>query len=136
MAYKIAVASSDGKHTDLSFGEAQEFYIYEVEGSTFRFLEKRRPENVQETGVSCGEHKGCGGSVGECSGKDDHFTKVEQILDCRCLVCKTLGFQIRKILEKRAIAAFDVECEIDAAIKKIAAYLDKVDHHQPFRGGV
>ena len=36
-------------------------------------------------------------------------------------------------LEKKAIAGFDVDCSVDEALAKIAAYFDKIDNHISLR---
>ena len=137
--YKIAVASSDGKNVDASFGGAAFFDIYEVEGNEYRLLEKREVtagknfcNGTMQTGDTadakrCGTGKGCGNN-------GDASPKVELISDCRCIVCKKIGFHILKQLEKKAISGFDVECGIEEALTKIVSYFDKVDSHQSLRG--
>lgn len=41
MSYKIAVASSDGKQIDETFGSAKRFMIYEVADGIYKRLEER-----------------------------------------------------------------------------------------------
>ena len=146
MAYKIAVATSDGSHIDWSFGAALAFEIYEVEGTDYRQVELRKCLQPQDTdlaqqGISagCDESKdGCGnggcGSGGGCGGGGAVAPKVQLVSDCRCVICKKIGFQVQKQLEKLAISAFDVECGVLEALDKITAYLDKIDNHQSLRG--
>lgn len=50
--------------------------------------------------------------------------------DCRCVVCKKIGFQAQKQFEKKAISVFDVECEIKEALDKITFYYNKIDRHE------
>ena len=76
---------------------------------------------------------GCNGPANGCGGSDGAQRKVELIADCRSLVCKKIGFQAQKQLEKRAIAGFDVDCTIDEAITKIAVYFNKIDNHISLR---
>ena len=76
---------------------------------------------------------GCNGPSNGCGGSDGAQRKVELIADCRSLVCKKIGFQAQKQLEKRAIAGFDVECSVDEALSKIAGYFDKIDNHISLR---
>lgn len=83
-----------------------------------------------------GGHGGCGaGSQSGCGGSEGALKKVELIADCRSLVCKKIGFQAQKQLEKKAIAGFDVECSVDEALTKIATYFDKIDNHVSLRRG-
>lgn len=147
MAYKIAVASSDGIRVDLSFGAAESFYIYEVDDDNqFYRCEKREYSitsvqdevpnacnQTEKSGAKCaGKQEGCRGSG--CGGQDGSSPKIALIEDCRCVLCSKLGFQIRKQLEKKAITVFDINYEIDTAIEKIAEYYDRMDHHKNLRG--
>lgn len=157
MAYKIAVGSSDGESVDLKFGEVDEFLIYEVNGKTYRKIEKRKyvdkgsrkndlcdasadsRGSCGTTAGSCGTTVGsCGTSAGSCkgsgcSGPADVATKVSLIDDCRCVVCKKIGFQAQKQFEKKAISVFDVECSINEALDKITFYYDKLDNGKSLR---
>lgn len=76
---------------------------------------------------------GCGGGSG-CGGGQAVSEKVELISDCRCVVCKKIGFNIQKQLERKAISAFDVDCTIEEALKKISFYFGRMDRHQSLRG--
>lgn len=154
MAYKIAVATADGVNIDVSFGAAYDFDIYEVEGKEYHLAEKRKYElpegaapekldttdNASDTG-SCGTGAGCGngtasgcGTGGGCGSTGGTFPKVQLIHDCRCVICKKIGFNIQKQLEKLAITSFDVDCTVEEALTKITAYLEKIDNHQSLRG--
>lgn len=140
LAYKIAIGSSDGIRVDLKFGEAAKFLIYEVTDEV-RFSEERIVHDdtkVQDIKVhpcntsNCGS-KGCSGNGGGCNGSSDVISKVELISDCRCVVCKKIGFQAQKQFEKKAISVFDVECRINEALEKITYYYGKIDKHESFR---
>lgn len=147
MAYKIAAASSDGVYIDLSFGAADSFYIYEIdEENQYHFCEIRKytenagtdftsyQEACHDTGCSgiAGNREGCQGTG--CNGQNKSPMKIALIEDCRCILCKKLGFQVQKQLEKKAITAFAIDLKIDDAIRKIAEYFDRVDHHKNLRG--
>ena len=58
--------------------------------------------------------------------------KVEALADCRCVVCKKVGFQAQKQFEKKAISVFDVDCEVKEALEKITFYYNKLDKHEAF----
>lgn len=73
--------------------------------------------------------EGCSGRGHGCSGPADVSGRVAIIEDCRCVLCKKIGFQAQKQFEKKAISVFDVECEIKEALDKIISYYDKIDHH-------
>lgn len=147
MSYKIAIASSDGEQIDETFGSASGFIIYEVTEGAYKKLEERffyQKENDGETEAvpggcnpqgGCGSGNGCGGNAGGgCGGPGKMSEKVELISDCRCVVCKKIGFQIQKQLERKAISAFDVSCSVEEALNKISYYFNRMDHHESFRG--
>ena len=147
MSYLIAVATSDAKVVDLGFGAAKGFHIYEVDGTEYKekeyreFAEEDTAEQAAEgcgqdgQGSGCGgQTAGCGGnSGGGCGGAGGASKKVELIADCRSLVCQKIGFQAQKQLEKKAIAGFNVDCSVDEALAKSAAYIDKIDNHISLR---
>lgn len=151
MAYKIAIASSDGVNIDLSFGATLEFKIYEAEGDKYHLLETRQyilPEGAEhgkdnyEGRNGCGSEneKGCGsaelstcGNGESCGNAKGTFPKVKLISDCRCVICKNIGFNIQKQLEKLAISGFDVDCTVEEALIKIVTYFDKIDNHKSLR---
>lgn len=141
MSYKIAVASADGININLTFGAASELLIYTVEADgTYELTEKRPLEDPSsrsacgnaDTGCGSKATGGCAPSAG-CSG-GAVSGKAEQVSDCRCVLCRKIGFNIRKQLEKRAISSFDVSCQISDALKKIIPYFSRVDNHQSLRG--
>lgn len=141
MSYRIAIASSDNKNVDTSFGEAESFLIYEVDDNQKpQLVEKRKWDGVELTQAAkqcfgadgCKSIGGCGGAVG-CSGGDGEIPKLELVSDCRCLVCKKIGFRVEKQLEKKAIVAFDIEYSIEDVLKRIIFYFDKVDNHKSLR---
>ena len=150
MAYKIAVASSDGINVDLHFGAAAEFLIYSVnDQGAFELSEKRKIEEKpageaalpagtsdSEAGHGCGPKacaSGCGNGNGGGCGAGGPSAKVEQISDVRAVVAAKIGFNVTKALEKKAIANFDVECPVQEALEKITKYFYSVDNHIRFK---
>ena len=134
MAYKIAVASSDGANVDLHFGAAESLDIYEVlDDGSFSLLEKRKTSDSSGESVSesCGQgRKDC--QSGGC-GNGAASAKVEGICDVRAVVAARIGFNVTKALEKKAIASFDVECPVQEALEKITKYFYSVDNHIRFK---
>lgn len=146
MSYKIAVTSSDGLQIDETFGSAESFIIYEVADGIYRKLEERvfREGGTGHGGVSatdrcnlpdsCKNGGGCGSSTGGgCGGAGKASEKVELISDCRCVVCKKIGFHIQKQLERKAISAFDVSVSVEEALEKISHYFGRMDNHESLR---
>lgn len=138
MSYKIAVASSDGKNINETFGSAKSFAVYEVSDGLCKKSDERAflPEKPDTLPDKCSNSKGCGSSGGcgsGCSGQSDASSKVELVSDCRAVVCKKIGFHIQKQLEKKAISAFDVSCTIEEALSKIINYYSRIDRHESLR---
>lgn len=132
MSYKIAIGSSDGINVDLKFGEVSAFMIYEAEGTKYSLAEKREVNSGTLESQPSGCEKsscapGCSGNGGGCGGNGEADAKVSLIADCRCVVCKKIGFQAQKQFERKAISVFDVECSIEEALEKITGYYDKID---------
>lgn len=141
MTYKIAVGSSDGSNVDLKFGEVGEFLIYEVSEGKTAFIETRKVGKLAsvtkgEKGRTCEtsacDSQGCSGNGQGCSGPLDIEDKISLISDCRCVVCKKVGFQAQKQFEKKAISVFDVACKVEDALEKITFYYGKMDKHESF----
>lgn len=156
MAYKIAVASSDGSLVDVHFGAAGAFLIYEVaDDGSFSLAEKRAcPPEGEGTAVPCSgqpagldDFPGCGNACATCpadacggnAGANGHAcgqggaasAKVQLVSDCRCVVAAKIGFNVTKQLEKKAISGFDVDCTVQEALTKITKYFYSVDNHVP-----
>lgn len=144
MSYKIAIASSDGILIDETFGSAKRFLIYEVSDGICRKSEERNfyAEKTDNNSISvingcnlsdnCKNEGGCG-TGGGCGGAEGMSAKVDLISDCRCVVCKKIGFHIQKQLERKAISAFDVACPVEEALEKISYYFTRIDNHESLR---
>ena len=131
MGYKIAVASSDGVFSDLEFGMADQFYIYDVDDEkniTFSEIRKYVQEKageLQEPDLSeLKEPTGSCGNPGNRCGKGAE-KKVELIEDCRCIICSHIGPKMSKNFTVRGISVFDIEGGIDPIINRIAHYYKK-----------
>lgn len=122
MSYRIAAASSDGIRIDTAYGQAEQFRIYEVDDAGITLAEIR-PAEAKSTPHP---HEGCSGNGGGCS----EHTGTEPVSDCKCVLCKSFGRKVIKYLERNGIYAFDIECDIETALKKITAYLERVEFHR------
>lgn len=138
MPYKIAVATSDGENVNETFGSAEFFEIYEVTDGVYFKSEKRFSQSETAdispdkcTSKSCGNSDGGCGSG--CGGNGGTSEKAELVSDCRAVVCKKLGFNIQKQLERKAISAFDVSCSVGEALDKISDYYSRIDRHETLR---
>lgn len=118
MSYRIAVSSSDGISIDTAFGQAERFLIYEVSETGITLTETRYLPNSHT--------EDCNGKGGGCS--ENSCTNL--VSDCKCVICKSFGQKVFKYFEHYGIYAFDIERDIDTALKKITAYLDRVEFHR------
>ncbi|SDY37297.1 NifB/NifX family molybdenum-iron cluster-binding protein [Lachnobacterium bovis] len=137
MSYKIAIGSSDGVNIDLKFGEVSEFLIYEVEGINYKLIEKRKRAFKENNAVSGDTFEsscdsGCckNGNRKKCQGPKDITSTIEVIKDCRCILCKKVGFQAQKQFEKKLITVFDIEYPINQALKRIVFYYNSIDNNR------
>ncbi|MDR2024891.1 MAG: hypothetical protein LBQ71_16990 [Hungatella sp.] len=133
MPYKIAIASSDQVSIDGYFGSAPEFLVYEVaDNGEYALLE------IREAPVDPGSTSSCEGACqgNGCCGFLAGHPNVELIGDCRCVVCKKIGFHMQRQLEKKAISTFDVEGKIEDVLHRITLYFHRVDHHLPLKRNV
>lgn len=130
MSYKIAVASSDEVQVDQTFGGALEYLIYDVSGEEVYTLAEKRL-----TGELDGCDSGCEGSgAGGCGGNGQNNPRVNLVADCRCVICKKIGFKAEKALQKKAVTCFAVTCQVTEALDKITTYFNKLDNHENLRG--
>ncbi len=113
---KYAVASKSGMLVDQHFGHAIAFYIYESDGKTVRFIEKRLVKNY------------CTG-FDACTGFDDSVLDkkpaLESILaavsDCSCVLALRTGEAPTKKLESLGIEVISTYDRIEDAVLKTSA---------------
>lgn len=112
MAYKIAVASSDGKVINQHFGRATQFLVFEVNEENYKFLQV----NQASPFCSNGEH-------------DDNTLQsaAESLSNCRAVLVSQIGNGAVRILKSRGIDAFDVRGYIEDALIKLIKYYSKID---------
>lgn len=105
---RFAVATKSGMLVDQHFGQAQEFYIYESDGSTAKFIERRKVE------------KYCTGSE-NC---EDKASKIDNIVsavkDCNGVLALRIGDSPSKRLMDLGIHIVTTYDRIEDAVKKAA----------------
>ncbi len=148
MSVKVAIASSDGLKIDLHFGQANEFFIYELQKDAFVQIERRElavnsreaalrqaqgpqreghgpQEDELSGGFACpGGGGGCGGCGGGSAGP--LAPAVELLLDCQAVIAAQIGQNMRRQFERNAISVFDIELQVSEALEKLAAYYSKL----------
>lgn len=96
---KIAIASSDGKNVDLHFGKGSSLYIYDFDGKSTKFLEKRT--------VIINENE-----------KHQWKKVLEIIMDCDVIICVQAGFKSKYGIEEAGLKLVEDEGSIDEVLKR------------------
>lgn len=110
--YRIAAASNGGKFVDQHFGQANQFFIYEVNDSSYKFIEVRSVKNI---------------SKNFNTDYDKFLSIVKYLSGCRIVLVSQIGQGAVNFLSKNGIQVFDVEESIDNAIKKLIKYYSRID---------
>lgn len=107
-AQRFAATTRDGTLIDSHFGHVEEFYIYESDGSTVRFIEKRNIEKY------CVGKQYCG----------DKTNKLEKIMmainDCAAVITLRIGEAPLKKLTDAGIRVVTTYDRTEDAVKKAA----------------
>ena len=98
---RVAAASTDGVTVDLHFGQAQEFYIYDVDESGWRFVERR---DIRRT-----------------FGHDPaEFDKVRLMLDdCEAVLVSRIGPVAAEYLLEKGLRVFQVPYPVAAVLERL-----------------
>lgn len=93
--YKVAVTTQLGKLVDLHFGQAEKFYIYQVNNNRYELTETRSVEKY-------------------CTGSEDCDTEAKRreailaaLSDCDAVLTMRIGYQVQKRLLKRGIMSVE-----------------------------
>jgi nitrogen fixation protein NifX len=94
MAYRIAIASSNGESVDQHFGQAENFLIYEITDNDINFIEDREVEAASNGK----EHSDIG------------LSRVADTLqDCKAVFVFKIGMKASRYLYQRGLKSFDVD---------------------------
>lgn len=112
MAYRIAVASSDGKVVNQHFGRAKEFLVFTIEEGAYQF------DKTVAAVPFCGE-----------GGHDDDALKnaVDALKECRAVLASQIGRGAVNALTRSGVSAFDIGEPIDSALRKLIQYYSRID---------
>jgi predicted Fe-Mo cluster-binding NifX family protein len=104
MAYKIAIASLDGKFVNEHFGRAKEFFIVEVKEDQYQYIETRK--NVPSK---------------KYDARHDYAMSeaIELIADCKFVLVSQIGPSMEKNLKSKGIIPYVIPNFIDNALKQI-----------------
>lgn len=98
---RVAAASTDGRTVNLHFGEAQEFYIYDLGKDGWRFVERR---DIRRT---------LGHNPAE-------FDKVRLMLgDCEAVLVSRIGPAAAEYLLVRGLRVFEAPYPVDAVLNRL-----------------
>ena len=111
MSFKVAVASSDGKHIDQHFGQAPDFLIFEIkENQCFEFIEVRKNIPPYDNPNLLEDH-------------DNALARsVDLISDCNVALASQIGPGAVKALLSCKIRPYAIpDLLIEKALKKLAS---------------
>jgi nitrogenase molybdenum-iron protein alpha/beta subunit/MoaA/NifB/PqqE/SkfB family radical SAM enzyme len=111
---KYAVASKSGMLVDQHFGHACAFYIYESDGKTVSFIEKRLVKNYCTDKADCSDDK-----------KPAMDSILAAVSDCSCVLALRTGDAPTRKLESRGIEVISTYDRIEDAVLKTAANQSK-----------
>ncbi len=98
---RVAAASTDGRSVNLHFGEAQEFYIYDLSETGWKFIERR---DIKRT---------FGHNPAE-------FDKVSLMLnDCEAVLVSRIGPAAAEYLLGKGLRVFEVPYSIEQVLDKV-----------------
>lgn len=104
MSVKVAIASTDGKVINEHFGRATKFHIFEINDSSFNFLESRTVERC----CNGGEHE------------DSAFENVANILnDCKAIFVAKIGIGASNYMESKGYTVFEAPYFIEDVLNKV-----------------
>lgn len=99
--FRIAAASNDGRTVNLHFGQAQEFYIYDLFPGEWCFVEK------------CDLRRNFGHDFAE-------FDKVKLLLDdCGAVIVSKIGPAVAEYLLNKGLRIFEAPYPIAAVLEKL-----------------
>jgi MoaA/NifB/PqqE/SkfB family radical SAM enzyme len=105
---KFAVATKSGMLVDQHFGQADDFYIYESDGKTASFIEKRSVSRY------------CTGSD-ECGDRHDKIqAMLSAVEDCKGVLALRIGEAPSEKLKEMGIAVISTYDRIEDAVKTAA----------------
>lgn len=112
MAWKVAVASTDGKFINQHFGRAKEFLIFSLEDQGFTFLEKRSINSP------------CIADV------EDHDRVLEEtaqaLADCQAVLVSQIGSGARMALLSQGVKPYVVTNFIGVALERLNLSLNRL----------
>lgn len=110
MTHRIAIASSNGRNIDLHFGKAQQFYIYDINETDYRFVEIRKSQMILNHDAN------------------EFDRAVENIKDCLAVFVSRIGKVALIYIIANGLRVFEAPYPIEGVLDKLVkeGILDKV----------
>lgn len=105
---RFAVASKSGMIVDTHFGHAVEFHIYDYQGGSVMYVERRAVSKYCKGADDCGD---------EGPGIDNI---METIRDCQGVICMRIGAEPSKKLRGMGIEPFMMYDRVESGVKEAA----------------
>ena len=106
MAYRIAVATSDGKVVNQHFGQADRFHIFGLDGSgSFAYV---RTQTVKAS---------CGGASHEVNA---FAATADALKDAQAILVSRIGQAASTFLEKEGFVVYEAPHPVEPLLQKIA----------------
>jgi MoaA/NifB/PqqE/SkfB family radical SAM enzyme len=110
---RVAVASRSGMMVDTHFGHAKDFLVYEVDGLSLRYLERRNTDTYCKGSDYCAD--------------DERENRLNQTIatvrDCRAVVCLRIGHAPSQKLRDQGIHPLTSCDSIEAAVREAQQFL-------------
>ena len=112
MAVLVALASEDEETIHQHFGRTTQFLIYEIDGTSFRFVEARDNRPPCNSGSA---------GAGAPHDEDRMGQTIDLVADCRAVLVARIGPRAVQRLAERGIGAFEAPNFIDPALRRLIA---------------
>jgi nitrogen fixation protein NifX len=106
MSVRVAVASKDGKVIHQHFGRAEQFLVFELDGTVVRFMETRSNQ------AACG-------LPGEGHDPERLHRTIRLVADCQAVLARDIGPGAAELLIAQGTRPFVVFDYIGAALKAL-----------------
>ncbi len=102
----LAVASTEGNLVDLHFGDAYQFFIFEIKEGESQFKELRKKSDIPIQ-----------------NHKDRCVGSLEIVEYCKTVICSRIGREPALELRKRGIKVIQVESKVKYAVEQCSQHM-------------
>jgi nitrogen fixation protein NifX len=116
MAYKVAIATTDGEKVNSHFGSAPQIIIYQAENSEWSV-----------DGIVSFEN-GAGGCTGQHESAEERLLAVGE---CQYIIASRIGSHMQKYFEYQKQKYFEMpNADVDMILEKILQYQEKINQRK------